>query len=113
MCASSSRSSSVIVDRGCVKKLCKSATVGSVDFESAAGWIEGERVMTYELEVRLLTRDERHDGQLYRSLPCLLKIDAFEMQKWEVRLEISGQVNSVVEPSCLELGLGWSRKSRV
>lgn len=25
--------------------------------------------MTYELEVRLLTRDERHDGQLYRSLP--------------------------------------------
>lgn len=30
-----------------------------------------ERIgITYELKVRLLSRDERHAGQLYRSLPC-------------------------------------------
>jgi hypothetical protein len=28
--------------------------------------------MTYELEVRLLSRDERHAGQLYRDVALLL-----------------------------------------
>lgn len=31
---------------------------------------KGSQGTTYELEVRLLSRDERHAGQLYRTLPC-------------------------------------------
>lgn len=56
--------------RSRVKNLCKSARFGTVDVESVAGRKKGPWVLTYELEVRLLTGDERHDGQLYRSLPC-------------------------------------------
>ena len=51
---------------------------------------------TYELEVRLLSRNERHDGQLWRSLPCARWV-------WTVRIE-----NSRAEISLDSLKQWWN-----
>lgn len=55
--------------------------------------------LTYELEVRLLSRDERHDGQLYGSLPCAREFDDFRVEG--KKAEISKPSLKVVEFSSL------------
>lgn len=56
--------------------------------------------MTYELEVRLLTGDERHDGQLYREVAV---VDG--CCRWIGMIEGSGF-------RCEFLAGGWGRASQ-
>lgn len=74
---------------------------GGMQCRRSKGTRRALRVFTYELEVRLLSRNERHDGQLFLRVAWML-VGKFELEEFKDkrRMEISLTWLNVVEFSC-------------